>query len=448
MTETQSHPAARLSHALLAFAMTCAFGASVYSALAHRPMFLDGSFWYFNVLQGHQPFFDTAYLRLFGMVLHAPAVLLLKLFGGSATASAITALDLAYALHPWVSLLATYLILKRRGRTELCLFALLSFATATQSTIAFGVGVVPDALSVFWPLFALVITRQPTKLDLFFIFLLSTALCLTYEASILFFLFLAIVVFLERGKARSSRAALLLLFAVCVTWLSYRLLGPAAGTKQHFFFSIRRKLGLFRGLCLMSLSGLIAAYCLRSRKLLYATAVLVFLFAWFGVSARVFDLFVSFDARTTAIPIATLIAALAYFLRDKLDRLPRADLVAFVSVTLLVAVFHDLYNTRFWRKRIAPVYALTEAYDGCVYMPEAVPHLGNDWALPYLSTLLQKEAGVTSIVFARLEDAFADKGPCEHFMDGYIVDLHNRTQIEPAKHFDYVKALSGKIHAP
>lgn len=449
MTEPQKQTE-RASYALFAFAVFCAFGASVYSAVSHRPMFLDGSYWYFNVLQHHEPFYDRGYLRLFGTVLQLPAVLLLKLLGKNATEGAVALLDFAYALHPWLSLGLTYCILRSRGKRELFFFAMLSYATATQSAIAFGVGVVPDALSVFWPLFALVVTRSQNSswVELSTIAFASIALALTYEASILFFALLTSIVFLDRESGSRPRKVLIVLFVLCALWLAYRLWGPTAGSKQHFFFSIRQKLGLFRGLCLMTLTGLAAAFWFKSRKILYGTAVAIFLFAWFGVSARVFDLFVSFNARTTAIPLAAFIGALAYVMREKMSRLPKHDLSVFLGIALLVSAAHDLTNTIAWRKRVAPVYSLLDKYDGCVYMPESAPHLGNDWALPYLSTLLQKRAEISTVVFARLEDVFPEKGPCDHFMDGYIVDLHNRLQIEPPKHFEFIKALSGRIASP
>lgn len=427
---------------LLFFALLLAGVALVYSASVHLPMFLDGAYWYFNVIQNHHLFYDVSYMRVFGTVFQLPALAWLALWGRNGTRGAVVALDLAYSLHPLVSLLATYLILRWRKQTELFVYPVFSFATATASTLAFGVGVVPDALSVFWPLFALVVTRTTDESLAYLsaVVLLALALAFNYELSILFFVGLLALTYFQREAAH--RIALLITFALCLGWLLYRSLGPTAGNTEHFLFSIKQKIGLFRDISIFMIAGLAVALVRRSKAVLYGSLAIAAAFAAFGAITQTFDLFITFNARVTAIPLACLIAVIGVLAaRHGAPRLAQRHLVAFVAGAVLIAALHQAVIARKWRARTEPMYQLLARSQGCVYLPEDTPHLGNDWALPYLSTLVQGKAEIETIVFARQKSVFPNEGPCELFTRGFLADEHNRMPIVGSGHFDFHKAM-------
>ncbi|MGZ3699473.1 MAG: hypothetical protein ACXWP5_15135, partial [Bdellovibrionota bacterium] len=147
------------------------------AALAHRPLFLDGAVWMFRIFSFGKVVYDPDYTRYLDTLLQLPGIWWIRAYGTTedVTRTAMHLIELAYSLHPFLSLLACAAILRKKGRIELLIFPLLSFALVTQTTMAFHIGVVPDALSCFWPLFLLVILQEGRQ-DLPAIAALSLAL--------------------------------------------------------------------------------------------------------------------------------------------------------------------------------------------------------------------------------------------------------------------------------
>ena len=122
-----------------------------WAALVNRPLFSDGIYWTFEILNKKTFFFDQQFTRYTDILLQIPALIVLKFNLGETLALKLN--NLSYSLNPIVSFLACIVILKKRRRLDLLIFPILCFATVTQTVMSVPFVLIPGLLSLLWPLF-------------------------------------------------------------------------------------------------------------------------------------------------------------------------------------------------------------------------------------------------------------------------------------------------------
>ena len=438
----------------LSILLTCI--ASFYAAISHRSLMHDGSSWFFHILkQGF--FYDHNYTRYFTLVLESPAVILLKFFPDIDIKWYLASLDFPFSFHSLISLFFCFLILKQKNRLEIFIFPMLSYATATLSTISFSVGIAPDSLSLFWPLLMLVLYRNPSSRNQYvWCLVLSTALMFTYEMSVIFFIIISLVqYFKSRNSGKSSDWVLLIINCIGGFYCTYRIIGPTSGNQNLFWSSLEKPLDPFRIFIILEIAlFFILLWCLVKLprmlvpKIVVTFSIAVALFYSYYFFLGYFTIYYGYYSRVTAIPVSAVIALgciivdLKYLnidykntvdLRGRLLGLP----VLLVSIVLFTGSLYDIKFTHKWNKVRNAFYEYYKDKTGCIETNE-VHGFHLDWSAPYTSIFLQQSRKIKWIVFAR----DADKpNSCQLFADGYIHFVDEVYRVDNHPYFDFSVAL-------
>ncbi|MBL7713905.1 MAG: hypothetical protein JNL01_00470 [Bdellovibrionales bacterium] len=411
----------------------------VFAAWIHRPMMNDGSFWYFFIFHLRKPFWDITYVRWLDTLLQWPAVLFLRAFENrfeDITPIVSGMMSFAYSLHPMVSLGACWKILTAKKRMDLLAFPVLALALSTLPTLAFATGEAPDAISVFWPLFLLVVLRKPIDglkdwANTLPILILTLALALSYEPAVFGFAVLVLVTALRirdlKASTKSSRMTewfLLALFSLGIFWLVYRAIGPTHGYQGNFLRSIKstpqglRVYGFILGAALIPSIGM--AFLKKGGNrwtnglLLSVTGGATIWMLYRALIAQWWleenILGQAFDARTTALPMTALIAGLAIPLARRTAEFNAAfaqktlDWVA--SVALGVAVINDFQVSLHWNRGVQFLKNYLEKNPGCTvltreaYQRDFLKYGLAAWDLPHASVVLLNRRKANALVFA------------------------------------------------
>ena len=429
--------------------LTCATFGAVYAAIVHRPMLYDGSAWYYLILT-RGSYYDKSFTRYFSLVLEWPATFLLKFYPQLDASTVIRVIDFAFACHPLVSLYCCYLILEKKNRKELFIFPVLSYATATISTLAFGVGVVPESLSLFWPLLFVLHFRdgQSWKENVWGLVLI-VSLMLTYEVSVIFFGILFLVQILRIRKQKNPGDFIFLAFiTLAASYCVYRILGPTLPFQPLFWVSLKKPLRYFRRYIFTMIMGFfLLLWSLRKPP---KNNLPLIIFSIFSLSALYcihrfylenFDLGAPYFARVTAIPFAAAIALGYLFIfqflqeQEKMRKLLSGLPVLFVSWVLIGSSIYDYKFSEQWSVATADFYQKFKDSKGC-FQHELQPHMVTGWHAPYLSTLLQENKKISWIVFNPADPV--DR--CKAFVDGYISDGFTEHRVDNP-YFDFSIAV-------
>lgn len=437
--------------------------AAIFAALSHRTFFADGSHWLFHMVGNQQFFWDGQYWRLITLALEAPAIWLCHLIRSTSIVTLV--LELAFNLHPFLSLAACYYILKRQRREDLFVFPVLSFALCTGALMSYPSLVIPETLSVFWPLLFLVVNPDREGLGrAFFIGLGFVAMAFSYEAAVLLMGVLGIAVYWQRRSSLSrwqENYYLGLCFAV-ILFMLWRLFEPHAGPKQQFVTALlNSRLDPFRALGIGA--ALVIAFCVFwlsssrwAKSFFYLATIagpaafLVYIFYRFDLKALGNPVW---EARTTTIPICSVFAGLAcYMALSKRQRNLEftKGLYVFTCAVLLASLVQDILLTRFWRLGYGAIQELREQGEGCnVISPEAfqnkieTPYGFSNWWLPFVTAGFEYSASLNKIFF--VETALSGK-TClvkDNFID--FDDGKSRMGIGFFKNYDVSQLSRGPI---
>lgn len=447
-----------------------------FAALSHRPLLHDGAYWYFFIIHDHAPNINQPFTRYFNVLFQAPAIALARYFPGDPGVRFATAwLDFIYSLHPVLSVAVTWWILRRQKLEALVIFPLLSFALATQSTIAFGVGVVPDSLSLFWPMLALLLDSKPgARANSIALTALALGLALTHEIAILMFGLLAVVA-LARALQASERAErrratyLALAFAAGTIWYAWRIIGPTAANRWSFNNSVDQPLNgyqLYGMFVIAALGAYLAHAALRlpGQRLvrllpLASTAAGAWLLASRAASGTALHLHTqnvnqAVVSRITAIPYAVALGFMAWLLVVLARRLPElrqrthAMLCAVTAAALVISAAYDLGLTLSWREGTSAVLQALPAVGGCRSWTRAEiqPHSRKSgivsWTLPHLSILLQGRAQVERVLLSDSEHDQNERPDGNHCLvtpDNTLLagPPHAALKLDWREHFDF-----------
>lgn len=443
---------------LLIFAGLASLIGLVRSFLSLHLLLNDGAFWVLSVIGNESAYRDPHYWRLTDVLVQLPAVLALHLTPAAEKVTvALRTMNVCYTFHPLLSLAFCAIYLFWKKRPLLLVFPLASFGAATMMTLGYAVGVVPEALSCFWPLALAVFLRdEKSPVELGIVLSFSVLLALSYEASLLFFALLIAFVFCStpRRTAIPVWAALGAGFA----WTLYRGLGPTVGNRQFFFTSLARPWSsvMFAAIAL-ALTYAVTQTLVEWEKIpdrvlrRGSGAAYGAIAAWvaFACLRRPGDFRPPFayHYRVVAIPVAGMIGAglgaallLAKWrnrqglLRIERDRDLGRNAMLGAVIALAVGAAFMLKSDEIWRSAISEVTARVAQRQGCELFTwedfrEAFGRRGiNAATFPYLTMLLQYPGQPHYIALvgtypwvARSGKVIAD--PCERLAAGEFPEM-------------------------
>ncbi len=420
----------------------------LYGIVNYQAYYGDGAFFVFQNLMFKQIFYDGTYWRQSDIIFQLPALSLslvsTKLFYDWAP----SVFNFTYLVHPILSLIYCYWIVKRLRRPWLMLFPLASFGSATLCTLGFAVSSVPDALSFFWPAALLLLKEEGLEwFDFLQVLILLLALAFSYEADIALFLVLLLWQSYRVwrlyyfGQKHRVEVAVLTALAMGASWGFYRLFGPGVGDKNHFFDSFAnlwegaRLLILYAGV-LFPIAVLVLARSYRLKPLiLFVLPIGYILMA--GCSFRLeFYTSAFFLMRAFALPVAGVILMSLYAIEFNKDRVltvferpteERSVLSMIVASILIIgAIFfgRGAHRNGLAINRLENMLAEKKS---CFVVSQADyrEKLGGDlsgWSLAQLSLIVQKSWPPAAIAFASdpLSMFSIYNNPCERIERGFL----------------------------
>lgn len=349
-----------------------------YSAFYFRPTIGDGSFWFFAIFNSRNFFWDRNLIRAISSVLQFPALVYLKLFPQSVEPAAYI-LSFSFQWHPLVSLIACYLILKKAGRLELFFFPLSGFALCALNLMPYASLVVPETLSLFWPLFLLLTTNRLHRFTLGAVTFLLFIFAFGYESGVILVPLFWLAILKNLHLLGRKKIFLFLLSSLVFLFYIYRLQTAPDFSKGHFADAIFS--GLFFGFRLhnllamvLFLTFLICLHFTQSRMGTYLVAALsavnsaFFIFLCSSNIERKSLLNTVWASRTTAIPFAFIIGIgfLYFYLQDHPRfKSHKAALSFYVFSILALGMVHDISIGMEWRKTYLTMQELFKLRPGC-----------------------------------------------------------------------------------
>ncbi len=448
-----------------------------YAFLSHRPMLGEGSTWYLHVLTHHKPFFDPVFFRFSDRLLQYPTILLLKL--GLSNQVGIYLLSFFYSMHPLLSLIFCWWFLEKKNRLELIYFPILSLVAATLPTLPLATGMAPDVLSIFWPVFFLVLLGDQRSLkDKLITISLLFALVFSYEPALLLFLVIALVAGL-RWLMKSDRSKFNILifafsiFSVCYFIFMIQRTPPEILDKHSSWifqqYDVFRIFGFF-SFILFFLSAILSFQNQVFRRIL--NLFWIVLFSWFLYRFSNFDLgenmftgigpTSAFPARTTAVPVATLIglsAVLHYFFSSPRYRLFVSEKLN-VSTHLICGIvlfgaLCDAKTTLFWNQGLNYVKNVLVDKKGCDSIPieefakKILPSSIPDFSIAALSISIQIIDGKNEIEKVVFTDHYfpnaTGRNACEYFDGEKIQNNQGAFVYFQPSHIRYSKNLIDEL---
>jgi hypothetical protein len=428
-----------------------------FSAFSNRPLLGEGSTWFMRLISEHRIFYDDAFYRYTDRILHVPSLLLVSIWP-SFDSLAIFLLSFMYSLHPLVSLFITLRLLRKKNRLDLFVFPVLSLVLATLPVLPNSIVMAALALSVFWPLFFLILLhKRGDKLESFFIFILFLAQLFSYEPAILFFILFGSICFYDLAKnnlnSRLFNYTVILTSSISVLWLLYIIVSPQ---RQHatgpFILSIQSYRDPFRIYCLFNIF-IVSFFLFGSQsKKYYSKNFFLTIWTVFFINSgyfiykmfRIFDfLTYSYPSRTTAIPFAFVLAVICAFMsvvkvnHSWINSKAGKNLLVLTSIIVYLGTIYDLQVTYRWNKNFQYFSNLVLDKKGCVnlskiYNDDFTPSTIPPYAIAASSILVQilnKVKPIKSILF--LEDENNPKNACEDFSSGeFIASQGSRIAIK------------------
>lgn len=444
----------------------------------------EGSHWYFAILSYNHIFTDWRFYRYIDYVLQGPAVLLLvissKFSDYNTKKMAIYLLGFCWTFHPFLSLLAVRKILKNKGRQDLFVFPILSFATATISTMPLAVALALPAMSVFWPLFFMILLRNnKSYLELFFIFLLMIALVFTYEPSIIFFILFIIISIWDLYKTKKKHTyfnrAIVFSSLVSICWLLYVVYKVPIENSSAFLNSFLARLDAFRIFSFCSIFIIMSYLFLdlmlpKKQKTIFIISLFLYflVLAWFLPVLSEFQVeqdiafyissFTAYDSRVTALPLTFLMAFLAFLfaLRVKTSQwifeFRGSRVIFFTSISVLMAVASDIKITYHWNQGYNRLEKYIKENTGCYniaqseynnfYTESNLAH----YAFQYTSILIQILNNIEPIRTLLFTNASwmpdeSNRNACQNYTDNKFINNQGFALSTSGTQINYSKEI-------
>ncbi|MGZ3689305.1 MAG: hypothetical protein ACXVBW_13455, partial [Bdellovibrionota bacterium] len=166
------------------------------------------------------------------------------------------------------------------------------------------------------------------------------------------------------------------------------------------------------------------------------------------------SIWMAYDGRTLAIPMAIILAACAAFLqwRDPQGQWGRTIFYpvaqGVLAVALVLSAANDQWTTRNWNMGTWNLSRMTPA-QGCNAVPQNMtgylqPYGIYPWAEPHLSIMLQESRSIHGIA---IDQGFADyigvHDPCARVKQGFLPEnnLNHEVPLRGNRYFDFSTVL-------
>jgi hypothetical protein len=440
--------------------------AALWSLVSHRPLMSEGAHWYFNIFQWRGKFNDFWVFRYFDFLIQAPAIVVLRLFGDTAydlaNQAAIWLLSFAWSMYVFFSLFISNMILRKYKRQDLLAFQIVGMLSAYMQASGFAIGLALPAMYCFWPLFYFFVLTDGTELsDYIWFSVMAVTLAVCYEATVIFFIFLGLVAFtdLVHFKKHNRRFLSYVIFVctVLAIILAVSILRLPTTETGPFWDSFFANLGNYRifGLVIAAMTLSVPffsmfEYAKQKNLMKYSVIIFALVAGYFGyliyltalksgMPAKPYPPFTTYDfypARTTALPVTTIIAFIGYFFIRRgpesgwfFTQVGRFFTRMLFAFTVMIAMI-DVLLTNEWRTKKERFETFLAGVQGCVILdPDWVKQ--QEWTpavdkfnVPFFTIMLQVQRNqkpVTKLMFVPpVKDANTRNACIEHSEDFYI----------------------------
>lgn len=389
---------------ILAFANALS---ALVATLLYRPMYSDGIIFFSWAIDTHSYGYDGRYLRHIYYLMQLPSVFIDKFltFLPNNTVWSALAFCFSYGLHPVISMMGCYFILRKYRKVQYLVFPLLSYALITVPLMTYPSLTIQETISVFWPLFFLLsFSPLKSRLEIYGGLALSLLLAAGYETSVLFFIVNASILII-----RGQTGLLFISQILGGCWILFRLLGPNAGPNEAFLESF--SVPLTEGFHFYTFCGVmaVAALLLKPKKWLILPLIFLCLMTlYWGMKDVIFFpdtyLWQAFTDRTRATPLTSILALLAYWANAKKKEL--RPLFYFCMFALVISCAYDILATYYYARGVSYAEKMANENEGCNIIPLAdfeeqfaVQHAIKMWPFPLISVQPHKTLKPKSVFF-------------------------------------------------
>ncbi len=336
--------------------------------------------------------------------------------GNLSVKSSMWILNSSYQFHPILSLILCYMVLKKVNKQEWIVFPLISFAMYTQNIMSFGIGVLQESTSFFWPLFLLIIFNK--RLSVFqFLFSLPFVVLLnvSYEPSVIFNFILIYVHFWAIRETKCKYHMLLVFIEVIGIVYFFQKMTWAYRESYNYLDSMQYiplVLSVFMlvPICLLWKSEKLSSWV---KIVLFSIGVVLYPIWMFHLDPREL-LPKQFHLRVILIPLVAVLAGILVLkVRRKRAVLSRELFVYAIGVTVISAGI-ELYTGLFHYKAMKDLSTIIEnAEQRCIEIKD------NDegynfykWTFEAHAILLQN-GRVEKLIYSELKDTFYNQNCIE-----------------------------------
>lgn len=393
---------------------------------------------------------------------------------------AIYVLSFGYVFHPLVSLLITKIILERKKRPDLFVYPVLSFLGGTLAAQPFSIGLAHQALSVFWPLFFLILFKgSKFKNGLLWIIILLLALTVSYEPAILFFILFALISVHNLLRAKKEQQSLgfdifLIWYSLLsIAFLMYVLMGTAPPkSSQVFMQTLFEKPDAYRAFIFPAiLAVFLYAFLFKIQpgilKIIGSIGLILFFLSlgfWFITVLLKIDYtqaagyaihpYIGNSGRATAVPLAFGLACIAYL--DKVFSVnifrrtstEQKKLSIILSVLVVLASLGDLKITYHWNQGFQYMRQYVQTHVGChnlspeEYQKHLLASNIETYALHATAIVTQTLLGLDPIRLLVFTNAphlgeFSERNACQFFNHNVFVNNQHRELFIHRTHLRY-----------
>lgn len=389
-------------------------GSLIYAASVNRPFFEEGILVFYQIINNKGFSFNELNYRWVILPMQLP-LLISQYLSWVPYYSYAKIFSFSHVMHPIISLGFCFYLLQKRKRLDLFPFAVIGFCLGTMSLMAYSAVIVPETLSLYWPLFFLILLRTGSNSESLFIIVLSLFLMVSYEASLLFFI-LNILILTKNKKRNESKIyyLIILINILGAIFMAWRIKFAPKSSIDLWLSSFNWGDELiddgYRFFGILSVIFLLYSLYTSNKRVLLSLNFILFLsylfwFYYFGISEKVFSYI--WQDRSTTIPLTSFICLMIfyYYKNSKINDLGKSLWVASCLFSI-IALHQDLWLTKNWSDKYSKLQKLRDSLVGCnVISDKLMTQLYKDkrnfsnFAISYLSMGIEKSKKPNSFIF-------------------------------------------------